>query len=76
MDRVRPAMLIAALVVDVGRWLSRRCGSVVPPSRPLPASKQIVSTNCSPSSDAVTFVRHGIKKVLVENLSIATRILL
>ena len=32
MDRVRPAMLIAALVVDVGRRLPRRCGSAVPPS--------------------------------------------
>ena len=31
MDRVRPAMLIAALVVDVGRRLPRRCGSAVPP---------------------------------------------
>ena len=27
MDRVRPAMLIAALVVDVARRLPRRCGS-------------------------------------------------
>ncbi len=32
MDRLRPAMLIAALVVDVGRRLPRRCGSAVPPS--------------------------------------------
>ena len=32
MDRVRPAMLIAALVVDVGRRLPRRCGSAVPAS--------------------------------------------
>ena len=32
MDRVRPAMLIAARVVDVGRRLPRRCGSAVPPS--------------------------------------------
>ena len=32
MDRVRPAMLIAALVVDVGRRLPRRCGSAVPRS--------------------------------------------
>ena len=31
MDRVRRVMLIAALVVDVGRRLPRRCGSVVPP---------------------------------------------
>ena len=30
MDRVRPAMLIAALVVDVGRRLPRRGGSAVP----------------------------------------------
>ena len=30
MDRVRPAMLIAALVVDVGRRLRRRGGSGVP----------------------------------------------
>ena len=29
MDRVRPAMLIAALVVDVGRRLPRRGGSAV-----------------------------------------------
>ena len=32
MDRLRPAMLIVALVVDVGRRLPRRGGSVVPPS--------------------------------------------
>ena len=32
MDRLRPALLIAALVVDVGRRLPRRCGSAVPPS--------------------------------------------
>ena len=32
MDRLRPAMLIVALVVDVGRRLSRRGGSAVPPS--------------------------------------------
>ena len=32
MDRVRPAMLIAALVVDVGRRLPRRGGSAVAPS--------------------------------------------
>ena len=32
MDRVRRVMLIAALVVDVGRRLPRRCGSAVPPS--------------------------------------------
>ena len=32
MDRLRPAMLIAALVVDVDRRLPRRCGSAVPPS--------------------------------------------
>ena len=32
MDRLRPAMLIAALVVDVGRRLPRRCGSAMPPS--------------------------------------------
>eukprot|EP01048_Picozoa_sp_COSAG05_P001065 COSAG05_NODE_33_length_28089_cov_31.909289_32_plen_81_part_00 len=30
MDRVRPAMLIAALVVDVARRKPRRCGSAVP----------------------------------------------
>ena len=30
-DRLRPAMLIAALVVDVGRRLPRRGGSAVPP---------------------------------------------
>ena len=30
MDRVRPAMLIAARVVDVGRRLPRRGGSAVP----------------------------------------------
>ena len=30
MDRVRAAMLIAALVVDVGRRLPRRGGSAVP----------------------------------------------
>ena len=43
MDRVRPAMLIAALVVDVGRRLPRRCGSAVPPSA-VPAS---VKTYCT-----------------------------
>ena len=32
MDRLRPAMLIAALVVDVGRRLPRRGGSAMPPS--------------------------------------------
>ena len=32
MDRLRPAMLIVALVVDVDRRLPRRCGSAVPPS--------------------------------------------
>ena len=32
MDRLRPALLIAALVVDVGRRLPRGCGSAVPPS--------------------------------------------
>ena len=37
MDRVRPAMLIAALVVDVGRRLPRRCGSAVPASTRLSA---------------------------------------
>ena len=31
MDRLRPAMLIAALVVDVGRRLPRRCGSSTRP---------------------------------------------
>ena len=30
MDRLRPAMLIAALVVDVGRRLPRRGGSAMP----------------------------------------------
>ena len=40
MDRLRPALLIAALVVDVGRRLPRRCGSAVPPSgRLVPAGK-------------------------------------
>ena len=32
MDRLRPAMLIAALVVDVGRRLLRRGASAMPPS--------------------------------------------
>ena len=32
MDRLRPAMLIAALVVDVGRRLPRRGASAMPPS--------------------------------------------
>ena len=32
MDRVRPVMLVPALVVDVGRRLPRMCGSAVPPS--------------------------------------------
>ena len=32
MDRVRPAMLITARVVDVGRRLPRRCASSMPPS--------------------------------------------
>ena len=31
MDRLRPAILIAALVVDVGRRLPRRGGSAMPP---------------------------------------------
>ena len=43
MDRLRPAMLIVALVVDVGRRLLRRCGSAVPPSARLVPARVDVS---------------------------------
>ena len=52
MDRVRAAMLIAALVVDVGRWLSRRCGSVVPPSSTSGTTKSEMMAQSSARSDS------------------------
>ena len=55
MDHLRPAMLIAAPVVDVGRRLPRRGGSAMPPStrlirvyvaRPLRPTALGSSTSC------------------------------
>ena len=47
MDRLRPAMLIAALVVDVGRRLPRRGASAMPPSDPSARLIRVYGRRCS-----------------------------
>ena len=55
MDRLHPAMLIAALVVDVGRWLPRRGAS----------AKHVTTTATSGDIVTIYATTKGIHSIIV-----------